>query len=66
MAFVIPASAYQAMRDGHRAWDQLVSFASNNTAKWSEEQKQQLGMMAELLKQHHAVLNRIIEANANG
>ena len=59
----IPQTVYQAMRDASSAWNKLLAQGGANRAKWSDEQLQQLSLIGQILKQHHSVLNRLIEAN---
>jgi len=59
----IPQNVYQGLRDAGSAWNRLLALGGANRAKWSDEQFQQLSLIGEILKQHHSVLNRLIEAN---
>jgi hypothetical protein len=63
MAMEVPENVYQAMKDAHLAWDRLVALAPQNRASMSELQGKTFTLVTEILKQHHAVLNRLIEAN---
>ena len=59
----IPDNVYQAMREGNAAWGKLTASGQLNKAKWTEEQRQSLALLAEITKHTFNAVQRLIKAN---
>jgi hypothetical protein len=63
-ALTVPKGALDALDEGRAFWEQLVKRAAVNTAKWTDDQKEDLKLHAMLIQSTFNALWRLIEANS--
>ncbi len=63
MALDVPDNVEQAMKDAKLAGERLTAMVMANPSAWSKEQKEQMAAIFDMIKNTHAALRRLINAN---